>query len=266
MEYTQIVRSSQQTPFIAMWEEMQRRGYFNHHIHYRDWQTETRQLVPFDASTPRLDEPDEDYFLELDFSQTELEFPYEYSHEFERSIKRNEHYWLPRLFSLPASGIVLDVGCGFGRSFEWMQRRYQRAIGIDVSSHAIGLAKERFRDLLDVDFYTCNGRELPPEIKAQSIDLIYCFSVFEHIPRAFTLDYLRAFRRVLKPSGKAIFNMLSGDSEDVEEGELGTEWAIGYSEPQIRRLIERCDLGIRETSKWIAKNARSYWSWLEVGR
>ncbi len=266
MEYTQIVRSPQQTPFMAMWEEMQRRGYFNHHLHYRDWQTETRQLAPFDPSTPLLDTPHDDYLLELDFSQSELVFPCEYSHELERSVKRNEHYWLPRLFSLPAAGTVLDLGCGFGRSIEWMQRRYQRVIGVDISNHVISLARQRFQDLPHVDFYTCNGRGLPPEIKAGSIDLIYCFTVFQHIPRSYTLDYLESFRRVLNPSGKAIFNMLSGDFEDVEKGEPGTEWAIGYSEPQIHQLIDRCNLSIKRTSKWTVKNARSYWIWLEVGR
>ncbi len=266
MEYTQIVRSPQQYPFITMWEEMQRDGYFNHHVHYRDWQTETRQLVPFNPNAPIQDSPHDDYLLELDFSQAELVFPNEYSHELERSIKRNEHYWLPRLFSLPESGTVLDLGCGFGRSFEWMQRRYQRAIGVDISAHAIGLARRRFRGLAHVDFYTCNGRGLPPEVKAESVDLIYCFTVFQHIPRAYTLDYLKSFSRVLKPSGKAIFNLLSGDFEDAEEGDPGSEWAIGYNLSQIRQLIDKCNLRLKRTSKWTTKNGNSYWTWLEVGR
>ena len=43
---------------------------------------------------------------------------------------------------LPATGLLLDIGCGSGQTMAWFQARYPgwRTVGIDVSPEAIGAA------------------------------------------------------------------------------------------------------------------------------
>ncbi len=250
--------------FRNMWDHMQKEGYFRKHPHYTDWHENAEDAKEFDPDTVDLGADPEPILNGIDFSKEDLVIDNDFSLELRRALKRNEYYWLPRMFDLPPAGTVLDLGCGYGRSLEWLHKVYDRSIGVDISDYVIDIAKKRFRSIDNVSFFSSDGVSFPRDIKDESIDFIYCFTVFQHIPREFTVRYLKECRRVLKPEGKIIFNLISGINEDVDEGEPGTEWVIGYGIEQARLLADRVGLKFTRINRWRATKMNASWLWVEA--
>ncbi len=240
--------------FKEMWEAMQRAGYFADHAHYADW-FDDQPHAGNDHSAEL------DVFGDLDEFTEEVVFPGSYSDDLERLIKRTEPLWFPRLFPISNTGTALDVGCGFGRSLDWMHRVFDRVIGVDISEHAIELAGRRLAEVDNVELHVGEGDGLPPAIAEHSVDFIFSFNVFEHIPRPFTKRYLEDFRRVLKPGGMAVFNLLSGSHEWTRSGKAHTEWSIGYSQRAITRLVRDAGLEVDRRVRWCMENGGAYWTW-----
>ncbi len=116
----------------------------------------------------------------------------------------DEHHWwyrgrrriiraeLDRL-PLPAGAVVLDAGCGSGRTLEELVHYGSDVHGIELDAGAAEVA--RARGSFDVQI----GRleELPWE--DSTFDLITCLDVIEHTPDDRVT--LRELRRVCKPGG-----------------------------------------------------------------
>jgi len=239
--------------FQAMWERMQVEGYFSEHAHYR-----------FDhGQAPGAEEQALDARLrELDYSGEAVVFPVPYSEMLERSVKRLEPWWLPRMFDLPQDGAALDIGCGYGRSVNWLRRVYQRVVGVDISAAAIDRALHNLDGAGNVELLTCSGDKLPAALADASFEVAYAFTVFQHIPREYTASLLKDAHRVLKPGGKIAFNLLSGINEQANEGDLDTEWAIGYSEQAASELLSSTGYALEKQVHWSGPGSDVAWLWL----
>lgn len=104
-------------------------------------------------------------------------------------------------------GDILDIGCGVGRiSFEF-SKNASHVFGVDVSKNMILKAKEyakKFK-ISNIDFYVTNGLTFLM-IKDNSIDLIYCVRVMQHVPTlAIIRSNLSECARVLSTGGWLIF-------------------------------------------------------------
>lgn len=247
----------EKTLFSRMWDKMQSDGYFARHPHYQDH---------FGAELSREDQELDNAVLTLDFSQAYVEMPVRYSDAVERSVKRTESQWLGRMFTLPESGLVLDVGCGFGRSVAWFCERYPQVIGTDISSTVLAAAKERFKDRNNVRFFVNESDTLPTEIATGSVALAYIFTVFQHIPREFTANLLRDINRVLASDGVVIFNLLTNFNEAVDTGDSETEWAIGYSPAQALELLASSGFVSLKMCTWSAPGSDTGWLWVQAGK
>jgi ubiquinone/menaquinone biosynthesis C-methylase UbiE len=108
---------------------------------------------------------------------------------------------------------ALEIGCGPGRLLKPMSRHFAQIHGLDVSDEMIRLARERLKDIPNAHVQATNGATLS-QFADESIDFIYSYAVFQHIPsRDVVLSYMREARRVLKPGGifRAQFNGLPHD-------------------------------------------------------
>ncbi len=151
---------------------------------------------------------------------------------------------LPRLipFSRYQGQRVLEVGCGAGTDLVQFARHGAVVTGIDLSSAAIKLAVTNFSlNHLTATLVVGDGEALP--FASQTFDLIYAHGVVQYTTddRALVAEC----RRVLKPGGRAIFqvynriswlNALSRvtkvDLEHVDAPVLGK-----YSIGEFRRLL-----------------------------
>lgn len=103
---------------------------------------------------------------------------------------------------------VLEIGCGIGRLTRAIARRGAFVIGLDVSAEMVAQAERVLADVSDrVRLVVGNGRDLAP-CADQDVDLVYSFVTFQHIPDPdVTAGYLREMGRVLRPGGRALFQL-----------------------------------------------------------
>jgi len=239
--------------FKSMWEKMQAEGYFRNHGDYSDH---------FGMQPSEDERAMDSSILELDFAQDEIEMPFAYSQELERSVKRTESTWLYDMFELPIEGTALDLGCGFGRTTSWMAERYEKVFATDISSVVIDEARKNLQSHGNIEFCVNEADALPPSIAAESLDLAYIFTVFQHIHRDFAAGILRQTARALKPSGKVVFNLLSDINEGIDDGVEDTEWIIGYSREQALALIENAGLRMERIVRWYRPENEVSWLWV----
>lgn len=104
----------------------------------------------------------------------------------------------------PEHPVILDVGCGQGKSFKQLQQAFapQRLIGIDFDDKNIEYSKKQIvADQLNVELMknNCTAIDLPDA----SIDLVFCHQTFHHLVEQ--EQSLQEFYRVLKPGGLLLF-------------------------------------------------------------
>ncbi|MDD1506553.1 class I SAM-dependent methyltransferase [Pseudomonas sp. CNPSo 3701] len=105
---------------------------------------------------------------------------------------------------LPIAPVLLDAGCGQGKSFGLLQRAFNpaRIIGLDADPHSLecsGAEAERLG--LDVQLIAsdCAAIRLPDA----SVDIVFCHQTFHHLVEQ--EQALAEFWRVLKPGGLLLF-------------------------------------------------------------
>jgi len=131
------------------------------------------------------------------------------SEYYERLRDLEERFWwnagmrdvaalLLRQRSLPAAGLLLDIGCGSGQTMTWFRSLYPgwRTIGLDVALDALRSARTHHAAQVTL----ASALDLP--VSTRSVDLVVTLDVLQHLP----LDggdrrSLREMSRVLKPGG-----------------------------------------------------------------
>jgi SAM-dependent methyltransferase len=101
---------------------------------------------------------------------------------------------------------VLDIGCGIGRIERALALRVKAITAIDVSSGMIAEARRRCRDLPDVTFAQCDGRDLA-EYQDRSYDLVLAVDSFPYLFAADPAIIDRHFwdcGRILRPGGAIV--------------------------------------------------------------
>lgn len=101
---------------------------------------------------------------------------------------------------------ILEVGCGFGHDLIWTAQAGSRAVGIDVNSDFVDIAKrtkvaveQQIGRSIDADIRCCNLLDMPED---EQFDLIYMKDVFHHLePRKVIVARLGS---LLAPGGAII--------------------------------------------------------------
>lgn len=105
---------------------------------------------------------------------------------------------------------LLDIGCGTGTSYERLQGLAQRVTGVDISFNMLRQASISDSNIEKVHFNGINGDAECLPIKSHSIDAIYSSMALQwcQSPELVVTE----IHRVLKPKGKALLCILTGDS------------------------------------------------------
>jgi ubiquinone/menaquinone biosynthesis C-methylase UbiE len=95
---------------------------------------------------------------------------------------------------------VLDLAAGHGRNSAKLRRHADRIIIVDINQENIDACQKRFRGDDRFVFIKNDGVSLAP-VKDGSVTFIYTFDSMVHFDSDVVREYLKEFRRVLKPGG-----------------------------------------------------------------
>jgi SAM-dependent methyltransferase len=99
--------------------------------------------------------------------------------------------------------VILDAGCGNGRSFPLLKDRFApaRIVGVDINPDMIAEAQaEAGRHALPVELHCADIAHLP--LADGSVDLLFCPQTLHHLVAQ--RETLGEFHRVLKPGGSLL--------------------------------------------------------------
>ena len=138
--------------------------------------------------------------------ETRLGFWFLRSHTWQHHVLRVAINDLRSLFSepLPAAPVILDAGCGQGKSFQYLDKTFapKRLIGLDADPLSLHLsAEEARRQGIDIELIGSDCAEL--KVADDSIDILFCHQTFHHLVQQDRA--LAEFYRVLKPGGYLLF-------------------------------------------------------------
>lgn len=127
---------------------------------------------------------------------------------YERSVKTNlfQKFWHWRRFENvkkfigDVDGNVLDIGCcdGYFTNFVLQTSKADKITGVDVLSHAITYAQERYKHNKKLEFQHGEAHALP--FKKNEFDHVFILEALEHVEDP--LHVLKEMRRVVKKGGK----------------------------------------------------------------
>lgn len=121
-------------------------------------------------------------------------------------VGRLSAYPIPDIPIPPGSGVLLDVGCSWGRWTIAAQRRGYSAVGIDPSLGAVLAARRVARQLgVAARFVVGDARYLP--FATGQFDRVFSYSVIQHFSRADAGAAIAEIGRVLRGGGQSRVQM-----------------------------------------------------------
>jgi ubiquinone/menaquinone biosynthesis C-methylase UbiE len=111
---------------------------------------------------------------------------------------------------LPARASAIEIGCGLGRLTRLAAADFNRVIGLDVSPEMLKQARIQ-ANAANISYELVGGDGRIPSA-AESVDLVYAWTVFRHMSKEMFGRYLDEARRILKPGGCLAFEALIRDT------------------------------------------------------
>lgn len=165
----------------------------------------------------------------------------------QREKKPADGRWFPDiedafLGSVPAGGLLGDLGCGPGLDGARFAEAGFRVIGMDLSAGMLTVAARS----LDGRVAQADLRALP--IEGDRLDGIWCSAALLHVPEEHTTDVLKEFRRVLRSSGSLALVTALGDGPRFEAVPYAPDerrWFVYRHADRLRQQLRESGFNIR---------------------
>jgi 2-polyprenyl-3-methyl-5-hydroxy-6-metoxy-1,4-benzoquinol methylase len=168
-----------------------------------------------------------------------------------RARGKLKRYPIPRWPLGAGSGeTVLDVGCSWGRWSVAAARAGFRPIGVDIHIDALAAAGRVSGQLGAQASFVCGDVEMLP-VRSKSVNVVFSYSVLQHIDRAKVAQFFREAARVLKPGGLflvqlpnayGMYSVCRQAGRGFREARQGTFEMRYWTHSGIRQAIERAGL------------------------
>ncbi len=125
---------------------------------------------------------------------------------------------------------LLDLGSNWGRWSVAAARKGYDVIGMDPDLEGIRAARRiAVQQGVSSNYIVADARHLPfPE---GAFDIVYSFSVLQHLPKEHVRQSLAEVHRVLKPSGRSLIQMASLTGVRSLYNYLRIRWKRGFKGP-----------------------------------
>ncbi len=149
------------------------------------------------------------------------------------------NWGLLRLWNKRKGLRVLDVGCGFATTSEFIQKLGNEVTGLESSEVAVEVASKRLSHVVLGDMLTA-------ELGSRQFDAIVFADVLEHVPWPVTA--LKRYLQYLAPDGSVIVSLPNVGLWSVRLAHLAGKW--DYEETGV---LDRTHLRFftRRTARWL---------------
>lgn len=107
----------------------------------------------------------------------------------------------------PGEGkLLLDLGCGWGRWCVAASRAGYQAVGVDIHLDALCAAKRVAGQLRVTPDFLCSDASFLP-LKPATVDVVFSYSVLQHLDRPKVAQVLCEIARILRPGGVCYFQL-----------------------------------------------------------
>ena len=156
----------------------------------------------------------------------------------------------------PALGDVLEIGCGKGRTMQWIKQRaiVNRSTGVEIDPASGKVAREHF-DLVDV----CRVEDSNLLNEPQQFDTVLTLDVLEHLSNP--AEQLQRIRRSMRPGGLLVASIpntgnfsvswplfFRGQWRYTDEGHLDRTHLRFFDEHTAAALLVEAGFQITKTS------------------
>jgi ubiquinone/menaquinone biosynthesis C-methylase UbiE len=118
---------------------------------------------------------------------------------------------------------VLDLAAGHGRNSEKLRHHAGTLYIADINQENIDFCKQRFGNGSQYRYVLSSGTTLP-YASDDSISLIYCFDSMVHFDSDTVRQYLKEFKRILRPGGRAFCHHSNYTSRPTGDFHQNPHW------------------------------------------
>ena len=115
-----------------------------------------------------------------------------------------------------SNGLGLEIGCGVGRLLRPAANYFGQVIGVDVSATALEEARRLLFDYDNLRFICGTGTEIP-DVANNSVDAVFAFACFAHMPACVAVANFIEVHRILKDEGSFIVQLYLGRVQPTVE-------------------------------------------------
>ena len=134
------------------------------------------------------------------------------------------------LLNIQKGDLLLDLGCGYGRLFQFYLQRGALIYGVDVSPRMLAEAEKEYINNPDVHLFNMNVEKL--NFDNSLFNIIICYGVFDALECHY--EALEEMSRVCKPNGRVL---ISGKHKpyhnDDEEARIAESKAAEVNHPNF---------------------------------
>ncbi|HVR38378.1 MAG TPA: class I SAM-dependent methyltransferase [Thermoanaerobaculia bacterium] len=168
----------------------------------------------------------------------------------EYQYSEDVNWGLLRLWGRRSGLRVLDVGCGFATTTEYMQKLGNHVTGVEESADACRVASTRIERVVHADLQDAQ--------LAEPFDVLIFADVLEHVARP--LDVLQSWLQRLAPNGSVFVSLPNVGLWSVRFAHLAGQWNYGdtgvldrthlrfFTRKTARRLLAEAGLEIVATT------------------
>ena len=96
---------------------------------------------------------------------------------------------------------IVEIGAGYGRLSEYLARRCDRLVLVDLTPKCVEACRRRFASFGHVEHHLTDGVSLP--VDDHTVDFVFSFDALVHADLRTMRSYCREIARVLRPGGVA---------------------------------------------------------------